>query len=118
MRTFGTTFRTGTLALAVIGLAGPGFAQTNTNSGTRTPGATDISVQEMLRQQRSLQRQNRTIAPRETTGAASGWAPVEDSESGSKVGQPGAAVPTILPGGPSGAPANPCTPSLKAQDRC
>jgi hypothetical protein len=114
---FGTTFRAGTLALAVIGLAGPGIAQTNTNSGTRAPGASDVSAQE-IQQQRSLQRQNRTIAPRETTGAASRWAPVEDSESGSKVGQPGAAVPTILPGGPSGAPTNPCTPSLKAQDRC
>jgi hypothetical protein len=43
---FGTTFRAGTLALAVIGLAGPGIAQTNTNSGTRAPGASDVSARD------------------------------------------------------------------------
>jgi len=112
---FETTFQAGILTLAMMGLAAPAFAQTNPNSATGMRGAPDIRAQE-LQQQRALQRQNR--APRATTGSAVGWETPQDSDTGSKVGQPGAAVPTILPGGPSGAPANPCTPVLKAQDRC
>src|SRR5262245_4720942 len=112
---FGTTFQAGLLTLAVMGLAAPAFAQTNPNPATRMLGAPDIRAQE-LQQQRSLQRQNRV--PRTTTGSAYGWEAPQDSDTGSKVGQPGAGMPSILPGGPSGAPANPCTPALKAQDRC
>src|SRR5215510_6154307 len=112
---FGTTFQAGILTLAVMGLAAPTFAQTNPNSATGMLGVPDIRAQE-LQQQRGLQRQNR--APRTTTGSAVGWETPQDSDTGSKAGQPGAGVPAILPGGPSGAPANPCTPALKAQDRC
>ena len=114
-RMFGTTFQAGFLTLAVMGLAAPAFAQTNPNSATGMRGAPDIRAQE-LQQQRALQRQYRV--PRTTTGSAVGWEAPQDGDSGSKVGQPGAAAPAILPGGPSGAPANPCTPALKAQDRC
>jgi len=115
---FGTTFQAGILTLAVMGLAAPALAQTNPNSATGMLGAPDIRAQELqqLQQQRALQRQNRV--PRTTTGSAVGWETPQDSDTGSKAGQPGAGVPAILPGGPSGAPANPCTPALKAQDRC
>ena len=112
---FGTTLQAGILALAMMGLAAPAFAQTNPNSAIGMPGAPDIRAQE-LQQQRALQRQYRV--PRTTTGSGVGWEAPQDGDTGSKVGQPGAAVPSILPGAASGAPANPCTPALKAQDRC
>jgi len=115
-KTFATTFRAGALALALIGFAVPAYPQTSPGSGMRAPAATDVIAQN-IEQQRALQRRYR-IVPRATTGAAGAYEPAQDSDSGSKVGQPGAAFPTMLPGGPSGAPVNPCTPAQKAQDRC
>jgi hypothetical protein len=94
--------RAGTLALAVVALTAPGFAQE----------AQKPQPEPQMKQQQ-----------RGTTGAGdsrqlpgtidSGGAHMQGTQQGAQPGTTGA-----TPGGPSGAPANPCTPALKAQNRC
>jgi hypothetical protein len=116
---YGKILRAGTLALAVAALTAPGFAQTNTNSGTMMKDETDVNKQQSG--QPGSMGAN-PAAPRATTGGTSGQASGTTDSGGAHIqgnqpgGQPGAVNPT--PGPASGAPANPCTAELKAQNRC
>src|SRR5262245_51993806 len=119
-RMYGRMLRASTLALAVMALTAPAFAQTNTNSGTMMKAETDVNKQQSGQ---PATKGASPAAPRATTGGAasgqnpgtvdSGGAHIQGNQKGSQPGTVGA-----TPGGPSGAPANPCTPELKAQNRC
>jgi hypothetical protein len=117
---YGKILRAGTLALAVAALTAPGFAQTNTNTGTMMKDETDAAKERQPGQPGT--KGASPAAPRATTGGTSGQAPGTIDSGGAHVqgnqpgGQPGAVNPT--PGPATGAPANPCTAELKAQNRC
>jgi hypothetical protein len=117
---YGRTLRAGTLALAVMALTVPGFAQTNTNTGTMSKDETDVSKEQSG--QPGTKGAAPQAAPRATTGGSSGQGPGTTDSGGAQIqsNQPGGQPGTVgaTPGGPSGAPANPCTPELKAQNRC
>lgn len=117
---YGRMLRAGTLALAVTAFAVPGFAQTNTaprdSSGVPKPTGTDVPTTNPAN----------NPADRATTGGTAGSSATQSpgvTDSGGATipgSQPGAQPGTVetTPGGSSGAPANPCTPALKAQNRC
>lgn len=118
---YGKILRAGALAVAVAALTAPGFAQTNTNSGTMQKDRTDVNKEQSG--QPMTKGASPNAAPRATTGGSagsqnpgtidSGGAHIQGSQKGGTPGTVGA-----TPGPASGAPANPCTPELKAQNRC
>jgi hypothetical protein len=117
---YGKILRAGALAFAVAAFTAPGFAQTNTNSGTMMKDETDVNKQQSGQ---PMTKGASPAAPRATTGGSSGSQNPGTIDSGGahiqgnqKGGSPGTVGAT--PGGPSGAPTNPCTPELKAQNRC
>jgi hypothetical protein len=116
---YGKILRAGALALAVAAFTAPGFAQTNTNSGTMMKDETDVSKEQSGQ---PATKGASPAAPRATTGGTSGQSPGTGDSGGATLqgnqpgGQPGAVSRT--PGPESGAPANPCTAELKAQNRC
>ena len=115
------TIRAGILALGVIALSAPAFAQTNTDSGTKTPDAQDVSKKT---QQGSPGVMGGSAAKKSGSAAQKKSSMPRASTTGS--GQPDDSKGTQInrdqlgmkPGGKSGAPANPCTAEQKAQDRC
>jgi hypothetical protein len=117
---YGKILRASALAVAVAAFTAPGFAQTNTNSGTMQKDETDVSKQNSGQ---PMTKGASPQAPRATTGGSagtqnpgtidSGGAHIQGNQQGGNPGTVGA-----TPGGPTGAPANPCTPELKAQNRC
>ena len=118
---YGRTFVAGTLALAVMALTVPSYAQTNTNSGTMMKDETDVNKEQSG--QPGSRNAQPGAAPRATTGgSAGGQSPGITDSGGAHIqgNQPGGQPGTVgaTPGGPSGAPANPCTAELKAQNRC
>jgi hypothetical protein len=119
---YGKILRAGALAFAVAAFTAPGFAQTNTNSGTMMKDETDVNKEQSG--QPGSRNAQPGAAPRATTGGGnargqspgtvdSGGAHIQGSQKGATPGTVGA-----TPGPASGAPANPCTPELKAQNRC
>jgi hypothetical protein len=119
---YGQILRAGALALAVAAFTAPGFAQTNTNSGTMQKDETDVNKQQSGQPGTKGAAPKAAPAPRATTGGTSGQSPGTIDSGGAHVqgnqpgGQPGAVNRT--PGPATGAPANPCTAELKAQNRC
>jgi hypothetical protein len=118
---YGKILRAGALAFAVAAFTAPGFAQTNTNSGTMMKDETDVNKEQSGQ---PATKGASPQAPRATTGGSnargqspgtidSGGAHIQGNQQGGNPGTVGA-----TPGGQSGAPANPCTSELKAQNRC
>jgi hypothetical protein len=116
---YGKILRAGALAVAVAALTAPGYAQTNTNSGTMQKDRTDVNKENSGQPMTK----GASPAPRATTGGSSGSQNPGTVDSGGahiQGNQKGATPGTVgaTPGPASGAPANPCTPELKAQNRC
>jgi len=117
---YGKILRAGALAFAVAAFTAPGFAQTNTNSGTMMKDETDVNKEQSG--QPGSRNAQPGAAPRATTGGSSSQNPGTIDSGGAHIqgNQPGGNPGTVgaTPGGPTGAPANPCTAELKAQNRC
>jgi hypothetical protein len=117
---YGKILRAGALAVAVAAFTAPGFAQTNTNSGTMMKDETDVNKEQSGQ---PGTKGASPAAPRTTTGGSAGSQGPGTIDSGGahiQGNQPGANPGTVgaSPGPATGAPANPCTSELKAQNRC
>jgi hypothetical protein len=114
---YGKILRAGALAFAVAAFTAPGYAQTNTNSGTMQKDETDVNKEQSGQ---PMTKGASPAAPRATTGGSSNPGTIDSGGAHIQGGQQGATPGTVgaTPGAPSGAPANPCTPELKAQNRC
>jgi hypothetical protein len=115
---YGKILRAGALAIAVAALTAPGYAQTNTNSGTMQKDETDVNKEQSG--QPGSRNAQPGAAPRATTGGSSNPGTIDSGGAHIQGSQPGGTPGTVgaTPGAPTGAPANPCTPELKAQNRC